>query len=134
MHWKKYWWVYDTWYKYLDIYLRLWSILYKEITFWDKEIVVFQDRWPIHMKFSMTGQEKGNLSCSILYSKDHDTFLSLTNQRSWFEVRRLQHHMKTLSYKLRRLSICSFDQISFQVFINKKSQSNIDVLPTLTWY
>jgi hypothetical protein len=27
-------------------------------------------------------------------SKDHDTFLSLTNQRSWFEVRRLQHHQQ----------------------------------------
>ena len=33
---------------------------------WDKEKVVFKDRWPhkrgsIHMKFSLTGQEKGDL-------------------------------------------------------------------------
>jgi hypothetical protein len=85
--------------------------------------------------------------------------LSLTNQRSSFEVRRLQHHqqikahgqpfcimilvslhtksssmlhaefvyklfppkwriltMKTLSYTLRRLSICSFDQITSLLF------------------
>jgi hypothetical protein len=37
---------------------------------WDKEKVVFQDRWPfkrdsVHMKISMTGQEKGDLSIQV---------------------------------------------------------------------
>jgi len=37
---------------------------------WDKEKVVFQDRWPlkrgsIHMKFSMTGQKKCDLLIQV---------------------------------------------------------------------
>ena len=31
---------------------------------WDKEKVVFRDRWPL-MKFSMTGQEKGDLLIQV---------------------------------------------------------------------
>jgi hypothetical protein len=45
------------------------SILTKDVLrghLWDTENVVFEDRWPlkrgsIHMKFCMTGQEKGDL-------------------------------------------------------------------------
>ena len=38
--------------------------------FWDKEKMVFQDRWPlkrgsIHMKFFMIGQEKGDLLIQV---------------------------------------------------------------------
>jgi len=37
---------------------------------WDKEKVAFTDRWPlkrgsIHIKFSMTGQEKGDLLIQV---------------------------------------------------------------------
>jgi hypothetical protein len=40
------------------------SNLYLKVTFWDKEKVVLNDRWPlksgsVHMKFSLTGQDKG---------------------------------------------------------------------------
>ena len=38
--------------------------------FWDKEKMVFQNRWPlkrgsIHMKFFMIGQEKGDLLIQV---------------------------------------------------------------------
>ena len=58
----------NSWLKWLFIYIYILYIVYivKPVLrghLWDKEKVVFQERWPlkrgsIHMKFSMTGQKK----------------------------------------------------------------------------